>query len=93
MNSKRRRRIILHLWLHKKQRTCAYCGCKLRKREATIDHIIPVSKGGTNNPGNYILACSECNSVKGNSIIPPRIECLKAYHKQYISKFLNGETK
>lgn len=33
---------------------------------ATIDHIIPVSKGGKDKPSNYILSCSRCNRLKGS---------------------------
>lgn len=31
---------------------------------ATIDHIIPLSKGGTSDPENLQLACFPCNDVK-----------------------------
>lgn len=32
---------------------------------ATIDHVIPISNGGTNALSNLVLACSKCNSRKG----------------------------
>lgn len=41
---------------------CAYCG----KKATTIDHIIPVSKGGNSVPGNVVPACQSCNSSKKN---------------------------
>lgn len=34
----------------------------------TVDHIIPHSKGGGNNPGNLRAMCRSCNSEKGDSI-------------------------
>lgn len=43
---------------------CAYCGSK--SRGLTIDHIVPVSRGGKSNFENCVAACKECNSKKGN---------------------------
>ena len=41
-----------------------------RYRMATIDHVIPISKGGNvSDIGNMRLACSKCNRKKGNKII------------------------
>lgn len=38
----------------------------------TVDHIVPVSKGGTNDLGNLRAMCRPCNSKKGAKLIPPR---------------------
>lgn len=46
---------------------CAYCNKKLYwgvRRSITIDHIVPLSRGGTNYPENIALACLSCNSGK-----------------------------
>ena len=45
---------------------CAYCGIKLTEENATIDHIIPKNKGGTNCFENLIPSCNNCNGAKGN---------------------------
>lgn len=42
---------------------CQYCGSK---KQLTIDHIIPRSKGGKTNWTNLITACHRCNVVKGD---------------------------
>jgi 5-methylcytosine-specific restriction endonuclease McrA len=34
---------------------------------ATVDHVVPVSKGGSNEPWNMVLACHDCNEAKGDS--------------------------
>jgi 5-methylcytosine-specific restriction endonuclease McrA len=43
---------------------CRHCGAT---EELTIDHIRPVSKGGSGVLANLQLLCSGCNSAKGNS--------------------------
>ena len=43
---------------------CAYCSKK--SKHLTTDHIIPLSKGGTNYISNIIPACSRCNTLKNN---------------------------
>ena len=40
---------------------CIVCGST---KDITIDHIIPVCKGGTNDATNYVTLCSECNLRK-----------------------------
>ena len=41
----------------------------VRRRRATIDHIIPKSKGGCNAARNKMVMCSECNCSKGSMSI------------------------
>ena len=49
---------------------CQYCGrsaAELKPREAlTRDHLIPMSRGGTNEWTNVVTACSTCNTRKSN---------------------------
>ena len=44
---------------------CQYSGKKLSKDEATVDHIIPVSKNGKNTWENQVAAAKEINNLKG----------------------------
>lgn len=51
---------------------CQFCGrnpSEFRHREClTRDHVVPLSRGGTNDWTNVITACSSCNTRKGNSL-------------------------
>jgi 5-methylcytosine-specific restriction endonuclease McrA len=47
---------------------CAYCLLDLKSQPriiSTLDHVIPVRDGGTNDPSNLIAACWYCNSARG----------------------------
>jgi 5-methylcytosine-specific restriction endonuclease McrA len=41
--------------------SCAYCGSKER---IELDHVIPISKGGTHTKDNVVPACRTCNATK-----------------------------
>jgi 5-methylcytosine-specific restriction endonuclease McrA len=45
---------------------CAYCFCRLTRDDATIDHVVPKSRGGTNDLRNLVISCAECNRQKGS---------------------------
>lgn len=44
---------------------CYYCGKKFPAKELTLDHIVPLARGGTTTPGNVVPACLSCNKNKG----------------------------
>lgn len=43
---------------------CGYCKCKLNTKNATVDHIMPRSRGGKHEWMNVVLSCLDCNNVK-----------------------------
>ena len=45
--------------------TCYWCGVKVG-RHYHVDHVIPLSKGGSNGPENIVVACPPCNLSKYN---------------------------
>ena len=49
----------------KKEKKCFYCGCELNDSNRTIDHFIPLSRGGANIRENVVPCCFGCNNKKG----------------------------
>lgn len=49
-----------------KQR-CAYCH---KRRKLTVDHVVPLSRGGSNTASNIVPACRSCNSSKNAGPAP-----------------------
>ena len=43
---------------------CYYCEVKLAPSEVTMDHILPISRGGKSTRGNVVPACKSCNTKK-----------------------------
>lgn len=57
-------------WLQKRDAgLCHYCGQKFSPRQLTMDHIVPLARGGTSTPGNVVPACRNCNRSK--SVLTP----------------------
>lgn len=74
----------LHKLMMKYECRCRYCGVDVRRRsfgekrfatEATIDHIVPRSKGGSEDMENLALACNYCNGKKGNLDLAEFLAC------------------
>ncbi len=54
-------------WRRAANGKCAYCLTSIEKRYH-IDHVIPLTRGGSNWPMNLALACVRCNTSKGNRL-------------------------
>lgn len=46
---------------------CRYCGSSAPDATLTIDHVVPVTLGGSDDPSNLVTACKDCNSGKSAS--------------------------
>lgn len=55
--------------------TCVYCGYDGRSfpnwLQLTVDHIVPISSGGTDDENNKVTACQACNSITSRMTFPP----------------------
>lgn len=52
--------------LHRDGFRCRYCGASGDGSTLHIDHVVAVANGGSNDPGNLVTACIECNLGKGS---------------------------
>ena len=43
---------------------CHYCGKQVGADALTLDHVVPVARGGTTTKGNVVPACAACNKTK-----------------------------
>ncbi|RMG74149.1 MAG: HNH endonuclease [Nitrospirae bacterium] len=52
-------------WRQKKQRgVCHYCGRRFKPSELTMDHIVPLIRGGKSTKSNIVACCKDCNNRK-----------------------------
>ena len=47
---------------------CHYCEKQVGARALTMDHVVPVIRGGRSNKGNLVPACKECNDAKKHQL-------------------------
>ena len=43
---------------------CYYCNAQVPAKELTMDHLVPIIRGGKSIKGNIVTACKECNNKK-----------------------------
>ena len=58
---------------------CYYCNRKNPPKELTMDHLVPISRGGKSTKGNVVVCCKECNNAK-KQLLPMEWEA-------YLQKF------
>ncbi len=51
------------------KKKCYYCDKNLKFKQITLDHYLPVSRGGLDEVFNLVTCCKKCNYIKGNNII------------------------
>ena len=70
MAGKSGRKVTLNWVLNRDGWKCRYCRCVLTTVNATVDHIVPRSRGGSGHPSNLAACCRLCNDSKGIDIQP-----------------------
>lgn len=83
---------------YKSDDRCVWCGKKVfLGYEGTVDHFIPLKKGGTNDEVNLVLMCHDCNQKKGSRIFPTNVAAsylkdkyrtkLNDYFEEFVQKY------
>jgi len=60
------RRLRKSQWWKRKcaEGVCYFCKRKVAPKDLTLDHIVPIIRGGKSTKGNIVPACKECNNKK-----------------------------
>ena len=66
----RARELRASQWWKRKRATgvCHHCGGKFEPAELTMDHLVPVIRGGKSTKGNLVPSCKACNSARKHSL-------------------------
>lgn len=52
---------------------CSYCGCEMDlvsdDHQVSVDHVVPLARGGTNDITNLVLCCRHCNTQKASMTV------------------------
>lgn len=58
---------------------CYHCGQRFHPSELTMDHLVPIARGGQTSKNNVVTSCKPCNTQKGHKTsIDQAFEELKA---------------
>ena len=87
-----------HAIAQKSNDCCCHCGKKvffgnIGSNKATVDHFIPLDRGGSNRDINMIMMCEDCNHEKDNKImgmdyIPYLLEPHKSKLSGYVDSYI-----
>ncbi len=71
-------------WWHEKisHGECYYCGKIFKPEELTMDHVVPLIRGGKSTKNNIVPACKECNNAKKHKLPIEWAEYIENIKKQ-----------
>lgn len=57
-------------WWKRKRATgiCHHCRSKFAPGDLTMDHLVPIIRGGKSTKGNVVPSCKRCNSARKNRL-------------------------
>lgn len=75
---------------------CMYCGKHLHAVDATIDHIVPISRGGYTEDENLTVCCYECNQSKETLYVKDFVKTMpsrkqRAFYNRIKTLFRQGK--
>jgi 5-methylcytosine-specific restriction protein A len=69
---------------------CYYCGHKFDPDKLTMDHIVPLSRGGKTSKGNVVPCCKQCNTEK-KYLTPVEIRLKEMEREKNLKKMKDKE--
>lgn len=79
--------------LHKNNCRCNICGRELDEKHFTIDHIVPLAKGGGNEKTNLAPVCKQCNRIKADKYENDFYEFISAIVMTQMQKTIDSRYK
>ena len=79
--------------LHRDQFACRYCGCRPGCDSLEVDHLVPRSRGGSDDAANLVAACKTCNSRKSDTIFFPHDLIERIDEEEYQALVRDAEDK
>ena len=70
---------------------CHYCHGQFNSAELTMDHVVPLARGGKSTKGNTVPCCKKCNSEK-KYLTPVEIKLRELENKRDNDKKTRGES-
>lgn len=70
--------------------TCRYCGAKPPGVVLHIEHVVPVSKGGTGDITNLVTACESCNAGKSDVLLTHIARGSDLFFDQFVPEFVDA---
>lgn len=61
---------------------CAYCECALTPRTRSLDHVIPLARGGAHSIANVVVACRDCNHRKSGRLLADWLDVLREIRRE-----------
>ena len=56
-------------WKRKRaEGVCHHCGASFAPRDLTMDHLVPIIRGGKSTKGNVVASCKACNSARKHDL-------------------------
>lgn len=68
---------------------CQYCGASGDEKSLEIDHVVPISKGGTNDEQNLLTSCRDCNRGKSDTNLFSKNNSSIIYPLNIVNPILN----
>ena len=66
----RKKQLIIFQLTRRDGHKCTYCKKGLKESDMTIDHLVPISRGGTDEIHNLVIACAHCNHAVKCNLLP-----------------------
>lgn len=65
-------------------RRCFFCSRSIPAAEASIEHLVPVSKGGSNHADNVVACCKTLNTLLGDLSLKEKIRALLLQNGKFV---------